>query len=179
MLRPAPWLIAAGLCLAPLSSAQALCVYRGELYARTTLEQEFADARWVLRGRVIAAVDNWSDGSLGEDEEPWTLYRVQVVERFKGDSPVEVAVFTYRNSGGFYMDGPREGPHIGGEYLLFLQPTGGLRSLPDIARDGTVVNYSCGQSKAWAEVDAVLSAMLKVYAMKQGLRPHLVVSGEH
>ena len=136
------------------SSAHALCEYRGELYARTTIAQEFADSPWVVRGRVVSATDNWSDGSLGDDEEPWTLYRVQVLDRFKGDAPVEVSLFTHRNSGGFYMDRGSQGPDIGGEYLLFLQPASDRPWLPGVARGGTVVAYSCGQSKLWAEVPA-------------------------
>lgn len=133
------------------TGAQALCSYNDELYARTTIAQEFADAPWVIRGRLVSVTESRADG-IGDDEEPWTLYRVRIVQRYKGDPPVEISVFTYRNSGGFYMDRPGEGPDIGGEYLLFLQPTAGLSGLPEAARGGAIVNYSCGQSKPWAEV---------------------------
>jgi len=153
MPSPTPWLIAAAVMLTLPSSAQALCVYKGELYARTTIAQEFADSPWVVRARVLSVTDNWADG-VGDDEEPWTLYRVRIVQGFKGDPPTEVSVFTYRDSGGFYMDRPWEGPDIGGEYLLFLRPTGGLSGLPEAARGGTIVNYNCGQSKPWADVSA-------------------------
>ena len=152
MTSPTPWLIAAALALIIPTSTHAACIYNGELDARTTIAREFTDSDWVVRGRVVSTIDNWADETFADGEEPWTLYRVQIVERFKGDLPVEVNVFTHRNSGGFYMDRPWEGPDIGGEYLLFLRPASGLPSLPDVAMDGMVVNYNCGQSKPWAEV---------------------------
>lgn len=152
MSRSTPWLIAAALTLLPLSQARALCVYHGDLYAETTLAQEFGDSGWVVRGRVVSAEDNWSDGRMGDDEAPWTLYRVQILERFKGEPTVEVSVFTYRDSGGFYMDRGGDGADIGGEYLLFLNPTEPGPDLPIAARDAMIVNYSCGQSRSWLEV---------------------------
>ncbi|MFN3668176.1 MAG: hypothetical protein ACK4VY_02635 [Brevundimonas sp.] len=154
MSPPTPWLIAAALTLTAPSGAHAWCEYRGQLDARTTIAREFADSPWVVRARVVSATDNWTDGSLGADEEPWTLYRVRVVERFKGEPPAEVSVLTFRDSGGFYMDRGARAPDIGGEYLLFLQPTRDSPWLPDAARGGTVVNYSCGRSMRWAETSA-------------------------
>lgn len=155
MTPPTPWLTVVALALIIPSSVHAACIYKGELDARTTIAREFTDSPWVVRGRVVSAIDNWTDGSLDDDEEPWTLYRVRIVERFKGDPPVEVNVFTFRDSGGFYMDRAWEGTDIGGEYLLFLTPTSGLPWRPEVARGGTVVNYSCGQSRPWAEVPPV------------------------
>lgn len=51
-----------------------------------------------------------------------TVYRLQVVHRFKGDLPEQFAFSTERNSGGFYLDNDSGGPDVGGEYLLFLVP---------------------------------------------------------
>lgn len=152
MTSPTRWLIAAALTLIPTSGAHALCIYNGALYASTTIGQEFADSHWVVRGRVVSAVNSWENGATDEGGDPWTVYRVQVEERYKGDPPLEISVFTHRNSGGFYMDRSGEGADIGGEYLLFLRPPNEASSLQNAAREGMVVNYSCGQSKPWSEV---------------------------
>lgn len=146
MSRLTPWLIAAALSLAPLSAAQAHCEYRGELNARTTLAQEFEHARQVVRVRVLSSKSSWPDN--GRDE-PSTLYEVEVQEAFKGALTRRLTLFTFRNSGGFYMDrGPA--PDIGGEYLLFLDPAPAWMSAA--ARGAAIVHYSCGQSRSWDEV---------------------------
>ena len=98
------------------SPADALCIHNGELYAKTTLEQEYREARWVVRARVLSA-RSWEDR-----EGNGTVYRLQVVHRFKGDLPAQFAFSTERNSGGFYLDNDSGGPDVGGEYLLFLVP---------------------------------------------------------
>jgi hypothetical protein len=150
MSRFAPWLIAATLSLIAAPAAQALCVYRGELYARTTAEQEFADAAWVVKARVLSAVS----GGPTAEIDPWTVYQLEVLTAFKGDPPARITVFTERNSGGFYMDRGGDGPDIGQEYLLFLQPLDAARARPAAARGALRINYSCGQSRPWREVDA-------------------------
>jgi hypothetical protein len=94
------------------SSAQALCVYHGKLYAKTTIHQEFADSRWVVRAKVVAAETHWS-----EDEASWTIYNLRVLTSFKGRPPAHVNLFTYRDSGGFYLDKGMAND-LGGEYLL-------------------------------------------------------------
>lgn len=157
MNRFAPWLIAAILSLTAAPAAQALCVYRGELYARTTMQQEFADAPVVVTARLISAVS----GGPTDEIDPWTVYRLEVVTTFKGDPPREITVFTERNSGGFYMDRGGEGPDIGQEYLLFLQPLDDARNRPVAARGAWRANYSCGQSRPWREVDAAARDTLR------------------
>ena len=147
MSRLTPWLIAAGLSLTSLSAAQAHCEYDGELNAHTTLAQEFDNARQAARVRVLSAKSSWPDN--GRDE-PSTLYEVEVLETFKGPLEGRLTVFTFRNSGGFYMDRGAE-PDIGGEYLLFLDPAPAWA--PAAARGATVVHYSCGQSRRWDEVE--------------------------
>jgi len=155
MSRLTPWLIAAGLSLTPLSAAQAYCEYAGEPNARTTLAQEFGNARHVIRARVLSARSDWPDN--GQDE-PWTRYEVEVLEAFKGPSARRLTVFTFRNSGGFYMDqGPE--PDIGGDYLLFLDPAPAWA--PAAAHGTTVVHFNCGQSRRWSEVEPAAREALK------------------
>lgn len=160
MTRFAPWLIAAILSLTAAPAAQALCIYNGELYARTTAQREFADSPWVVRARLISAVS----GGPTAEIDPWTVYRLEIVTAFKGDPPREITVFTERNSGGSYMDRGSEGPDIGQEYLLFLQPLDAGRNRPVAAHGALRVNYSCGQSRPWREVDAAAQDALAALA---------------
>jgi hypothetical protein len=152
MMSPTLLLVAA--LLGEPSSPQALCIYKGELYATTTIAQEYADSRWVVRARVTAQTDSWTDAGPEYDEAPWTTYRIEVVEVFKGDAPRVMTVFTERNSGGFYLQPPgsRFDPDV--DYLLFLNPTHMRTENPPEARGTAEVNYSCGQSKPWHEVPA-------------------------
>lgn len=163
MSRLAPWLIAGFLSLVPLTSAQALCVYRGDLYARTTLAQEFADARWVVKARVLSAID----GGGEEDGGYWTIYHLEGLTPFKGGLPDRFTVFTERNSGGFYMDRDGGGPDVGSDYLLFLNPAAPQDGRPAAARQAFSVNYSCGQSRRWAEVGVAESRALEALAAQQ------------
>src|SRR4051794_13622998 len=84
--------------LAPAPAA-VYCSYKGVMYAKTTIPQEFHDSRWVARVKVTAARDHWSD-----IEESWTLYRITVLNAYKGRPPAELRFFSFRNSGGFYLD---------------------------------------------------------------------------
>ncbi|MXO60372.1 hypothetical protein GRI89_12565 [Altererythrobacter salegens] len=126
--------------------AHALCVHNGILYAKTTLGQEFREARWVVRARVLSST-SWEDS-----ETNGTVYRLQVVERFKGKLPGQFAFSTERNSGGFYLDNDSGGTDVGGEYLLFLVPNPRSASGPSLVRNSYWVNYSCGQSRRWSAV---------------------------
>ncbi|WP_439471161.1 hypothetical protein [Brevundimonas sp.] len=149
MTRIAPWLIAATLSLTLVPQAQAVCSYHGELYSRTTLQQEFADAPLVVRARLILALNG---GPMSEGD-PWTVYQLETVSAFKGEPPRRVYVVTERNSGGFYMDRDDGEADVGQDYLLFLQPADA---------EGTWrVNYSCGQSRPWREVDAAAQETLQ------------------
>jgi len=128
------------------SSAQALCIYKGELYAETSVSQEFEDSRWVVKAKVLSATDHFIEG-----EEPWTEYQLEVQNAFKGAPPQRLRFFTFRNSGGFYLDRGRE-HDLGGEYLLFLNPTASLPTIPAAASGTVSVNYSCGVSGLWRRV---------------------------
>jgi len=112
------------------------------MYVKTTLAQEFADARWVVRAKVMAADDHWSD-----EDESWTIYHLQVSTAFKGMPPPRIEMFTYRNSGGFYLDKAMNA-NLGGEYLLFLNPISSEEGLPSAARGIAEVNYACGPIEA-------------------------------
>lgn len=133
------------------ASARALCIYNGVDNAETSIEQEFRDSPWVVRAKVLGAKDHWSD-----DEDSWTTYDLAVVDVYKGRPPKRLTFFTFRNSGGFYMDrawvGLPKGHDVGGEYLLFLEPWPTRSDLPKAARGAVFVNYSCGRSGPWAEV---------------------------
>lgn len=128
----------------PLASA--LCIYKDKMNAKTTVNEEFRDSKWVIKARVVDADYHWSD-----DNPSWTLYRLAVVKSFKDQPPDQLTMFTFRDSGGFFLDKGMS-PDLGGEYLLFLAPISINSDVPKLAYHSTEVNYSCGQSKPWAEV---------------------------
>jgi len=136
--------LAVTLSLVP-GAANAFCSYHGELYAKTTLQQEYRDARWVVRAKVISASD-WERA-----DERGTVYRMELVDSFKGNLPQRFLYSTERNSGGFYLDRGSK-TDVGGEYLLFLVPNPRPSVGPPSIRHALWVNYSCGQSRAWREV---------------------------
>ena len=126
--------------------ANALCIYRGVDNAHSTVSQEFADAQWVVRARVVSA-------QRGEGQDgPWISYRLKPIESFKGQLTGEFDFFSYRNSGGFYMDRALQGPDIGGDYILFLRPRQFNEGDPVRARSATFVTYNCGRSGPWTEM---------------------------
>ena len=139
-----------GLGLAVPARADAYCAYKGVMYAKTTVSQEYGDAKWVAKVRVLSGQYHWSDV-----EDSWAVYRLEVIESYKGKPPSIVRFFTYRNSGGFYFD--RKGlipseADVGSEYLLFFNPNPRSAGEPSIVKGTVWVNYPCGQSKRWSEV---------------------------
>jgi hypothetical protein len=142
-------LLLAALSVAP--SAHALCVYHGEDNVKTTIAREFKDSHWVVRAKVVSAKDHFSD-----EDESWTIYRLEVEHTYKGQPPHQLLFFTFRNSGGFYMDKAwarlPAGHDIGSEYLLFLNPWPARKDLPPLAKDSVFVNYSCGVSGPWPNI---------------------------
>jgi hypothetical protein len=131
------------------ASANAVCIHNGTLYAKTTLAQEFAESRWVVRARVESGYSHFGESGS------WTLYRLRLIHGFKGDPPAHFRFYTRRNSGGFYLDGPRGRPDVGQDYLLFLNPGEVATEDPSVARGAMWVNYECGASKAWKDVNGV------------------------
>jgi len=135
----------AALLLGAALPAHALCSYAGIDNAKTTIRREFQDSKWVVKVKLVAADNHWSD-----ENESWTLYHIQTLRSFKGRAPSRIDVFTYRDSGGFYLDKGMSND-LGGEYLLFLSPP--TQKLPRIARGALQVNYSCGQSRPWEQLN--------------------------
>lgn len=152
------------------SSAHALCIYKGELYARPSIGQEFEDSRWVVKAKVRAATDHFIEG-----EEPWTEYQLEVQHAYKGDPPQQLRFFTFRNSGGFYLDRDRE-HDVGGEYLLFLNPTASAPGIPTAASGTVSVNYSCGVSGRWSNVTPAARTELLRLPRAAGPRAEVGVS---
>ncbi len=145
MMRLIEGIITAALLLGTALPAHALCSYGGIDNAKTTIRQEFKDSKWVVKVKLVAADNHWSD-----EDNSWTLYHVQTLRSFKGRAPPRIDVFTYRDSGGFYLDKGMSND-LGGEYLLFLSsPT---QRLPRFARGALQVNYSCGQSDQWEKLN--------------------------
>jgi hypothetical protein len=141
------WLLCLACAALAPAPAAAYCSYKGVMYAKTTIPQEFHDSRWIARVKVRAARDHWSD-----IEESWTLYGITVLHAYKGTPPDELRLFTFRNSGGFYLDRPWQGHDIGGEYLLFFNPARPYRGMPKAERGTVRVNYACGQSQEWRKI---------------------------
>lgn len=127
--------------------AHAVCEYRGQLYARTSDAQEFQDADWVVRARVVA---EHSFAPSACSDCPGRLYRLELIRAFKGEPPAIFPYYTPQNSGGFYLE--QGSTAIGSEWLLFLNRGIGGTQQPPAARDATSVNYSCGRSRKWSEV---------------------------
>lgn len=141
--------------LYPAGSAHALCMYGQTLYARTTLSQEFHDARLVVLARVSSKRNLWNldpEGAWG------TVYRLAVVRTFKGRTGSIVRDFSERDSGGFYLD-------VGREYLLFLNPIEGS-GWGKAAPGAWMVNYNCGQSRPWTQVPEADRQLLAALAAK-------------
>lgn len=150
------------LTILPLAtSTQALCSYKDVLYAKTTVEEEFHDSKWVAKIKVQSALNSPED-----QDAPWVLYHLKVLTSFKGTPAHVVKFYTERNSGAFYFDRPWAGANIGGEYLVFLNPNPPGRENPSVATGTVFVNYACGQSKPWKEVSAAELKTLKRLAAK-------------
>ena len=149
-LMHALFLIGSIVAILAAAPANALCFYtKADFYAGkarsyTSVPQEFRDSRWVVRARVTNARYHSTDG------DSWTLYTVRVLDRFKGPSIRTMRLFTYRDSGGFYLDKGLNSPDRANDYLLFLNPA--TQVLPRGMRNVMQVNYSCGQSRPWKEL---------------------------
>lgn len=141
--------LVAGLLMCVSAPASALCIYAGKDNVKTTIEQEFSDSQWVVRAHVEAADYHWSDAG-----ESWTVYHLRVVTTFKGLLSKRLSLFTFRDSGGFYLDaaGAGAGPDFDHDYLLFLSPMTYRKSDPAASRSAVWINYNCGQSKEWSEL---------------------------
>ena len=155
-----PVLLAAISWLSAPTTAQALCEYRGQLYAKTTLAQEFDNSRWVVRARVTRE-RTYRDCA----DCPGRLYDLEVVIRYKGDLPHKFTYYTPQNSGAFYLDQGQAA--IGTEWLLFLNAGQWGVSDSAAARLATRINYNCGQSAEWRTINARERARLSGLASQR------------
>lgn len=152
--------------------ARALCRYNGIDGAQTRVEDELRGSQLVVRAWVESADYHWS--GIGPS---WTVYRLRVVEAFKGKPPNDLKLFTYRDSGGFYLDSDGTIPDLDNDYVLFLVPVDQGKATPEAARDTFRINYSCGQSKRWSEVSAAARNALDRYANDRGPGPKAPAAG--
>jgi len=138
------WIVIAAVASLLATPAHALCIYDGKMYAKTSLAQEFRDAKWVVKAKVEAGDYHWANYGPS-----WTIYTVRVLTRFKGPQVATFRLFTYRDSGGFYLDKGGD-PDLDVDYLLFLDPA--TQTLPHSVTNVVQVNYACGQSKRWSDL---------------------------
>ena len=74
----------------------------------------------------------------------------------------QLSLFTYRDSGGFYMEGKGDAvPDFDHDYLLFLVPARPRHGDPPAMRGAFWVNYDCGQSGPWSGVSHADAARLQ------------------
>lgn len=140
--------------------ARAVCEYDGVINGKTTVAQEYRDSRWVAKVRVLSGRNHFPD-----EGDVYSLYRLEVLEVFKGKPASRLTFFTTRDSGGYYFDKGSEAD-IGGTYLVFLNPRPPYKGEPRAERGTVFVNYPCGQSKPWAEVTAAELRWLKQHKPK-------------
>lgn len=151
------WAMLTGTLWGYASEADALCVYGGKhfekstspdfdgrLYARVTLADEFADSALVIRGMAVSS----QNVPPGTALPVATVYNIRVDLTFKGNATKMLRYFTERDSGRF-------DPDVGIPFLLFLNPIAAGDEAREIAPPGAVrVNYNCGKSRPWAKVTA-------------------------
>jgi len=130
--------------------AQALCIYHGNRYAKTSFEDEFKDSDVVIKANVLMSHD------IGHDEDRAVIYQLKVLRRYKGKSTITPVYYSRRDSGAFYLD-------TGKTYLLFLDHIEGTEWAKD-APGALVVNYNCGQSREWSKVPESTKRKLIVLA---------------
>lgn len=156
------WMIARLCCWIALttlvaSPASALC-------SGATVQQEFYEADVVVRATLVSELNIWDDEPSASFRAQWgdsgnvVLYRLKVLETFKGKPGSRVRFFEERNSGAFYLDADKE-------YLLFLNYIRPYSGRPAAAEGAVEVRYACGQSKPWREVQlATLKAIRSLSA---------------
>lgn len=158
--------------LATAMPAQALCMYHGKnfqksddkdsagrLNAKTTVAGEFKDAMTALRGRIVSSREIPAP-KRKPDADAGVLYRLRVDKVFKGEAVREASYYTERNSGGLYLD-------QGKDYFLFLNPPMHGDPALDAGFGALILNYACGQSKAWDTVSAAESKALDALAARR------------
>jgi hypothetical protein len=136
----------AALALATSPAAPVLALCGGG-----TVAQEFREASVVVRARLVAETSAWDDEPSREFTARWgdeglvSLYRLKVLQAFKGAPPPRVNIYMPHDSAAFYIDPDKD-------YLLFLNAIPPFRGRPGAAAGAYTVKYACGQSKPWAQV---------------------------
>jgi hypothetical protein len=121
------------------------------LCSTAELEQDFREADVIVRARSVAetrvADDELSPSFRARwgDYSPVVLYRLRVVEVFKGRPGPTINFFQQVDSGRFDVD-------LGKEYLIFLRYYRPYPGSGSIIRGAMYVKHTCGQTQAWAEV---------------------------
>ena len=128
------------------------------------MRQEFREADVVIRATLVSELNVWDDEPSASFRAQWgdggivVLYRLKVLEIFKGKPGSRIRFFEERNSGAFYLDADKE-------YLLFLNYIRPSNGRPAAAEGAVEVRYACGQSKPWREVQpATLKALRSLRA---------------
>ncbi len=144
---------AIAVALISISGAHALC-------SGGTVAQEYRDASIVVRARLVSQIDAWDDEPSLSFKSRWgdgdlvSLYGLKVLQVFKGAPERRVNVFMPHDSGAFYIDPDKD-------YLLFLNRIHPEKGTPAAAARAFTVDYACGQSKPWAEVDRTAMQQLR------------------
>jgi hypothetical protein len=151
--------IAALLLALPAAPAAAVC-------SGASLEEEYRGADFVVRARLVAETRLWDDEPSPAVRAIWgtsghvLLYRLRVLETFKGAPGTRLPLFQEVNSGRFEIDPDRD-------YLLFLNRIAPYPGRPAAARGATYVRHACGQSKPWVEVEDGTPARLRRLAARR------------
>lgn len=138
--------------LLPAMPAAAICSGAG-------LEREFREADLVVHARLVAATRVWDDEPSAAVRARWgdsghvLLYRLRVLDRFKGSPGSAIALFQEVDSGRFEID-------VDKDYLLFLNYIPPSRQRPTAARGATYVRHACGQSRPWNELTPAILTQL-------------------
>lgn len=149
------WVVLTALVASP---ASALC-------SGAPLRQEFREADVVVRATLVSELDVWDDEPSASFRTQWgdsanvVLYRLKVLETFKGRPGSRIRFFEERNSGAFYLD-------VDKEYLLFLNYIRPYKGRPAAADGAVEVRYACGQSKPWREVQPATLEAIRALSAK-------------
>jgi hypothetical protein len=129
------------------------------------VRQEFREADVVVRATLVSELNVWDDEPSASFRAQWgdsanvVLYRLKVLETFKGKPGSRIRFFEERNSGAFYLD-------VDKEYLLFLNYIRPYKGRPRAADGAVKVRYACGQSKPWHDVQPATLKFLRALSAK-------------
>ncbi len=126
------------------SPASALC-------SGASVQREYREADLVVKARLIAETDTWSDAPSAAYRHRWgpgdlvTSYELRPSRTFKGRQLSRIRFFETHDSGASYLDADKD-------YLLFLNYYPPSSDLPNEAHGAVYVRHACGQSKLWKDL---------------------------